>query len=81
MMRTKRGALDSTVQTHLRTKARVRVCVCVRCGGGRGALLVKARDALQPPPLLVLGTQAGRPRELGWPSGSALGTTVSAVSL
>ena len=29
MMRTKQGALDSTVQTHLRTKARVCVCVCV----------------------------------------------------
>ena len=69
MMRTKRGALGSTVQTHLRTKACVRVCVCVCvcvcCGGRRGALLVKARDALQPPPLLVLGAQAGRPRELG----------------
>ena len=29
LMRTKQGALDSTVQTHLRTKARVCVCVCV----------------------------------------------------
>lgn len=43
MMRTKQGALDSTVQTHLRTKARVCVCVCVRCGGEGGALIVKAR--------------------------------------
>lgn len=41
------------------------MCVCVYCGGRRGALLVKARDALEPPALLVLGTQAGRPRELG----------------
>ena len=37
MMRTKRGALDSTVQTHLRTKACVRVCVCVCvCAVGAG---------------------------------------------
>ena len=43
-MRTKQGALDSTVQTHLRTKARVCVCVCVCvcCGGEGGALIVKA---------------------------------------
>jgi len=46
-------------------KARVCVCVCVCCGGEGGALLAKARDALEPPALLVLGTQAGRPRELG----------------
>ena len=43
LMRTKQGALDSTVQTHLRTKARVCVCVCVCCGGEGGALIVKAR--------------------------------------
>ena len=38
LMRTKQGALDSTVQTHLRTKARVCVCVCVCAVGVRVGL-------------------------------------------
>ena len=37
LMRTKRGALGSTVQTHLRTKARVCVCVCVLWGQAWGS--------------------------------------------